>query len=79
MVNLSKPVRAVDSTCTYHRTTSAADSYGQATTDWDIDIDDLFFTHGLAEGETCAVVTGLVHYSYGEYVLAPRTEDDLDN
>jgi len=57
--------------------TSDEDSYGQVTTDWGILVDDLFFDHGLGDGEVVSSLTGPLHYSFEEWKICPRAASDL--
>jgi predicted extracellular nuclease len=40
-------------------------------------LDDELFRYSVAEGDTIEALTGLVYYSYGEFVILPRDADDM--
>jgi predicted extracellular nuclease len=53
-------------------------SYGQVATNYaGLFVDDLFVRFTSTPGTTWSSVTGVLHYSYGEWKLEPRTLDDL--
>lgn len=56
--------------------TATAD-YGEVETSAGINVDDLFFDHGLAAGTTLDSLTGAITYSYSAYKVCPRTAADI--
>ena len=53
-------------------------SYGQVATNYaGLFVDDLFVRFTSAPGQVWSRVTGVLHYSYGEWKLEPRTLDDI--
>lgn len=56
---------------------ATAETYGQCTTDWSIDLDDAIYRFEATEGDTWSSVTGAVFYSYSTWTLLPRSEDDF--
>jgi predicted extracellular nuclease len=57
--------------------TSDDGGYGEYDTDYDIQLSDLFFNAGAENGTTYDALSGLVSYSYGEFLIGPRDSDDL--
>ena len=57
----------------------AGGQYGQYTfNNFDgIMLDDELFDYTVAEGDTIEALTGLVYFSYGEFTLLPRDENDM--
>jgi predicted extracellular nuclease len=57
----------------------AGGQYGQYTfNNFDgIKLDDELFDYTVAEGDTVESLTGLVYFSYGEFTLLPRDENDM--
>lgn len=56
---------------------SDPDSDGEVTTSWDINVDDLFFEPGLAEGDLLSSLTGPLFYDHDAFKIEPRSSDDL--
>jgi predicted extracellular nuclease len=56
--------------------TASAD-YGQVETNWGINLDPFLFAFDLSSGQSFSMVEGLLSYSYGAWVLCPRSEMDL--
>ncbi len=52
-------------------------TYGEVSTDWNVKIDDLYYDHDAANGDSFATVTGVVYYSYSEWKIEPREASDL--
>ena len=57
--------------------TSAVDGYGQYTTNFNVFLDDCFYSLGVADGDSYGTVTGLLYLSYDEWKLCPRDSDDF--
>ena len=58
--------------------TDASLDYGQCATNYaGLLLDDVFFSYSLSNGDMFESVVGIVHYSYGEFKLLPRSEEDL--
>lgn len=57
--------------------TSDMDSYGQFMTSYDLYFDDCFETLDIENGDTFDSVVGPLYYSYSEWKLCPRSEDDF--
>jgi predicted extracellular nuclease len=57
--------------------TSSLSSYGECDTDWGIVLDDWTYHFDASNGTHWDSVTGNVVYSYEEWKLAPRSQDDL--
>ncbi len=55
------------------------DSYGETETTCNVDLNDMFYDYGGADGSACDAITGLVEYNYKEWKLNPRDDDDKDN
>ena len=74
-----EPYEGVLVTLTDVTVTSDSSSYGEADTDWDIQIDDTLFgdTLDFAEGAFIESLTGIVSYSYSTWEILPRSADDL--
>lgn len=58
-------------------TVTGDENYGEVPTNWNLAIDDLYFDHGLQNGDEVAFVTGVVYYSYEAWKLEPRSARDL--
>ncbi|RME21991.1 MAG: hypothetical protein D6798_16885 [Deltaproteobacteria bacterium] len=57
--------------------TGEQNSYGECPLDYGINLDDWFTSYEAGTGTTWDSITGLITYSYGEYGIQPRSEDDL--
>jgi predicted extracellular nuclease len=57
--------------------TSWPDSYGQVDTSCGMTFDDLYFDYNTGTGAVCSPVVGPLTYTYDEYRLVPRDEDDM--
>ncbi len=57
--------------------TSWPDNYGQVDTSCGMTFDDLYFDYSSGTGAVCTPVIGPLTYSYEEYRLVPRDEDDM--
>lgn len=57
--------------------TSDEDEYGQVSTDWSILVDDLFYDHGLGDGDVVSSLTGPLQYGFEEWKICPRAASDL--
>lgn len=57
--------------------TSWPDSYGQVDTSCGMTFDDLYFDYNTGTGAVCNPVVGPLTYTYDEYRLVPRHEDDM--
>ena len=57
--------------------TSVVDGYGQYTTNFNVFLDDCFYSLGVADGDSYGTVTGLLYLSYDEWKLCPRDSDDF--
>ncbi|MBM75263.1 MAG: hypothetical protein CMK59_07665 [Proteobacteria bacterium] len=53
------------------------DDYGQFETNYDVLINNELFSHSLSQGSNVAELTGVIHYTYSEFKILPRSEDDL--
>ena len=51
--------------------------YGEFQVDGVLRVDDLLYLHGAVMGETFDTVTGLLHYTYGDFKLEPRSCEDF--
>ena len=58
--------------------TSDLNEYGEVTTDAGVKIDNMFFNFEASNGLTWEFVAGPLSYSYSEWKLNPRSEDDMD-
>ena len=60
-------------------TIGAGGQYGQYAIDnfEGIKLDDELFSYTVSEGDTVESLTGLVYFSYGEFTLLPRDENDM--
>ncbi len=60
-------------------TIGAGGQYGQYAIDnfAGIKLDDELFSYSVNEGDTVEALTGLVYFSYGEFTLLPRDENDM--
>jgi len=56
---------------------SEKDEFGEVATNYNIGIDNLYFEHDSANGDTFATVTGVVYYSFSEWKIEPRDAADL--
>jgi predicted extracellular nuclease len=57
--------------------TTDANEYGEHETDWDMVIDDMFFTYEGGAGDSLTSITGPMNYSYETWKLEPRSGDDV--
>ncbi len=51
--------------------------FGEVSTNYNIGIDNLYYEHESANGDTFATVTGVVYYSFSEWKIEPRDAADL--
>jgi hypothetical protein len=51
--------------------------FGEVATNYNIGIDNLYYEHESANGDTFATVTGVVYYSFSEWKIEPRDAADL--
>ena len=60
-------------------TIGSGGQYGQYALDGfdGIKLDDELFDYSVSEGDTVESLTGLVYFSYGEFTLLPRDENDM--
>ena len=58
--------------------TTDADEYGGCALEADLIIDDEFYSHGSASGDTYESLTGIISWAYGEWRIYPRDASDLD-
>lgn len=56
---------------------SAIDSYGEARLSAGIDMSDTFYGYSTEFGATYTAVVGLLEYSFSEFKLGPRDDEDL--
>jgi predicted extracellular nuclease len=56
---------------------SEEDEFGEVSTNYNIGIDNLYYEHESANGDTFATVTGVVYYSFSEWKIEPRDAADL--
>ena len=53
------------------------DQYGQAELNYDILMDDVYYDFDINPGQGFTSITGPVDFSYGKYLVLPRTQVDL--
>ena len=53
------------------------DQYGQAELNYDILMDDVYYDFDINPGQGFTSITGPVDFTYGKYVVLPRTQVDL--
>jgi predicted extracellular nuclease len=57
--------------------TSDANEYGEHETDWEMVIDDMFWTYEGANGDALSFITGPINYSYSTWKIEPRSAADV--
>ncbi|MDP2315154.1 MAG: hypothetical protein Q8P41_19800 [Pseudomonadota bacterium] len=58
-------------------TVTSEEEFGEVQTNYVIAIDDLYYAHDAANGDTFSTVTGVLYYSFSEWKLEPRDASDL--
>jgi hypothetical protein len=66
-------------TLTDLRITGEPDGYGEATTSYEVTLDDCFYAYydDVATGKTYASVSGILRYSYDAFKVCPRDSADI--
>ncbi len=58
--------------------TSDPSAYGDVTTSWGVNVDDLFYSFTAANGDHYNTVTGPLYYAYSTWYVEPRSASDLN-